>query len=68
MCRGSSINFSMNTLESPKLVSASFFADLNLSLSSFFSWTILIPLPPPPAEAFIIKGNPILSAALIASS
>ena len=56
MCLGNSINFSIKTLSSPKLDLASFIAELKFSFSSFSLKAILIPLPPPPAEALTIRG------------
>ena len=50
----------MNTLSSPKPAKASLFAPFNASLSIFLSFTILMPLPPPPAAAFIRRGRPNL--------
>ena len=63
MCRGSTIDFSSIISDDPKALKASAFA-----ISQFF-WrfeilsTRRIPLPPPPAAALTINGNPTLSAA-----
>ena len=58
--------FSINTLSSPKLFNASLCAAFKLDSNSCLLLTILIPLPPPPAEALRSTGNPIFSAILIA--
>ena len=50
----------MNTRSSPKLFFDSLFAALKFSSNSTFFLTILIPLPPPPADAFSKTGYPIL--------
>ena len=52
----------------PKAALASCFALSQFFLKSFLLNTALIPLPPPPADAFIITGNPILTAILNAFS
>ena len=59
ICFGNSINFSIKTLSSPKLDFASFTAELKFSFNSFSLKAILIPFPPPPAEALTINGKPI---------
>ena len=50
------MNFSKKTLLSPKLDLASLLAAATESSSSFGELTTLIPLPPPPAEAFTKIG------------
>ena len=60
--------FSIKTSSLPKDFRASFFAKGNISFSSFTELAILIPFPPPPAEAFIIIGNPIFFDSRIAES
>ena len=52
----------------PKAAEASCLALFQLFENSDLFQTALIPLPPPPAEALIITGNPILLEILIASS
>jgi hypothetical protein len=56
MCRGASMNFSMNTRSSPKLARPSRFTLSKPSRTSFSLNASRMPLPPPPAEAFIITG------------
>ena len=68
MCLGFSINFSINILSSPKLDFASLTDELNASSTSSSDLAILIPFPPPPAEAFIITGKPIFFEISRASS
>ena len=60
MWRGSSISFSIYISSLPNAAAASCLALFQLFENSFLFQTALIPLPPPPAEAFIITGNPIL--------
>ena len=62
------MNFSMYTESSPKLFFASVLAVKNAFSSSSSLATILIPFPPPPKEALIIIGYPILLASILASS
>ena len=64
ICLGFSIYFSINTLPSPKLDFASLDADRYASFISYVFFTILMPFPPPPADALIINGNPISFAIL----
>ena len=52
----------------PNAALASCFALDQFFLKSFRLNTALIPFPPPPAEAFIMTGNPILTAILKAIS
>ena len=56
MWRGLSMNFSMNTRSSPKLASPSRLVASKPSRTSFSLQASRMPLPPPPAEAFIITG------------
>ena len=56
MCRGSVTNFSMNTRSSPKLLRASDWAAGKPSSTSLRFQAMRMPLPPPPADAFIITG------------
>ena len=63
MCRGSTIDFSNIISDDPKALKASAFAISQLFCRSEILLTSRIPLPPPPAAALIIKGNPTLSAA-----
>ena len=58
--------FSIKTLSSPKLFKASPCAAFKFGSSSLRFSTILIPFPPPPAEALSKTGKPIFSAILIA--
>ena len=58
----------MKTAPLPKDFSASLTARSICCLNSFLWWTILIPFPPPPAEAFIKIGNPMFSAVFMAKS
>ena len=67
ICLGSSMNFSIKTRSSPKLEAASLTAARNPSLTSFSLKATRMPFPPPPAEAFIMTGNPISAATLTAS-
>ena len=62
------MNFSIYTESSPKLFLASDLAVKNAFSNSSSLETILIPLPPPPKEALIITGYPILLASILASS
>ena len=50
------MNFSINTLLSPKLFIASLVALSKPSATSSLEKAIRIPFPPPPALAFIITG------------
>ena len=56
ICLGLSMNFSINILSSPKLDAASCEERRNAVRASSSFQAILIPLPPPPAEALIITG------------
>jgi hypothetical protein len=64
MCLGFSIYFSTSITSSPKLFLPSLFAASSYSKKYFSSFTILIPLPPPPNTAFSITGKPIFLASL----
>src|SRR6478736_1171065 len=68
MWRGASIYFSMNTRSSPKLARPSRFTDSNPSRTSFSVYARRMPLPPPPADAFIITGKPMPLAIFTASA
>ena len=59
MCRGCSMNFSMNTRSSPNAERASLLARRKASFSSASSRATRMPLPPPPAAAFSITGKPM---------
>ena len=59
MCLGSWMYFSMNILPSPKAEIAASLESLYLSVASWSFQAIIIPIPPPPAEAFIMTGYPI---------
>ena len=58
----------MKTLLSPKADLALPWHNLRADSNSDSSWTICIPIPPPPEAALIIKGNPIFDAISKASS
>ena len=66
MWRGSVMNFSTNTRSSPNEDFASERARAKPSATSALEWAIRMPLPPPPAEAFIMTGKPISCAILTA--
>lgn len=50
------------TLSSPNDFNDSLLADSRDSKKSYYLWTILMPLPPPPITALIIMGYYIISA------
>jgi hypothetical protein len=56
--------FSMKIRPSPKELIASSYDNLKPSAASLSLNAILIPLPPPPADALIITGYPISLAIL----
>mmetsp|Transcript_7457 Transcript_7457/g.11041 ORF Transcript_7457/g.11041 Transcript_7457/m.11041 type:complete len:240 (-) Transcript_7457:22-741(-) len=62
------MNFSINMAPLEKLRIASDWANLNPDSSSSALYATRIPFPPPPAEALIITGYPIMSASLSAVS
>ena len=67
ICLGFNISFSMYMSSLPNAALASAFAvSKALTISSLLK-AFLIPLPPPPAEALIRTGYPILSASSTAS-
>ena len=68
MCLGFLKYFSIYNSSFPKYFFASFLAKENNSESFDSSSTIFIPLPPPPAAAFIKIGYPISLHRLFASS
>ncbi len=68
MCLGSSTNFSIYIPSLPKEANASCLALSHKSKNPSSLQTALIPLPPPPAVAFIITGYPIFLAIFLAFS
>ena len=58
----------MNTVASPNADFAIRWLPVIASSSPFSSWTICMPIPPPPALAFTMTGYPIPAAIFFASS
>ena len=68
ICLGFSKNFSTYTSSLPKYFFASSLADGRETFNSFSFLTSFIPFPPPPADALIKIGYPILKQIFFASS